>query len=80
MVVHASGILRVRILVDGAASLLFRKELFDFPVVRLNSNGELQILLCDIVPELEKWAQLDKMQSGVGFGGLASRDIPYRPS
>ncbi len=54
MVVHASGVLRVRILVDGATSFLFRKELFDFPVVRLDSYGELQILLCDIVPELKK--------------------------
>jgi hypothetical protein len=53
MMVHAPGILRIRILVDRRPTVLVREKFLDLPVVRLDSDGELKVLFCDVVPELE---------------------------
>lgn len=51
-VIHVSGILGIRILVDRSSGVLFWKEFFDFPVVGFDTDGELEIFFGDIIPEL----------------------------
>lgn len=50
--IHAPGILRVRVLIDGRSTVLLRKKFFDFPSIRFNAHRELEVLFGDIIPEL----------------------------
>lgn len=34
VMIHAPGILRVRVLIDGRSTVLLRKKFFDFPSIR----------------------------------------------
>jgi hypothetical protein len=56
VVIHASGVLRVRILIRRCASVIFRKKFLDFPAARLNSHRELEIFLGDVIPELNAFS------------------------
>lgn len=53
MVVHAAGILRVRIWIKRSPSIVILEQLLDFPVIRLDAYREFKIFLGDVVPELE---------------------------
>jgi hypothetical protein len=50
LLVHRRGVLGL--LVDGAALVLLWQELFDFPVVLLDTNGKLEVFASDRVPVL----------------------------
>ena len=50
--VRAAGVLRVRIVVVGCATILFRKQFLDFPVALFGADAEFEIFFCDGVPVL----------------------------
>ena len=50
LLVHRRGVLGL--LVDGAALVLLWQELFDFPVMLLDTNGEFEVFASDRVPVL----------------------------
>lgn len=63
MVIHASGVLRVRVLEARLSAVLLVEEFFHFPRVGLDADGKFQIFLGDVIPELQRSA----MPMTVGF-------------
>lgn len=53
VVVQAACVFGIVVLVDGLTPFFFRKQLFDLPSVRLDSDREFQVFCGDRVPELE---------------------------
>jgi hypothetical protein len=50
MIVHSTGVFGI--LVDSRSAVIFREELFDFPVVLLGADGEFEIFAGNGVPVL----------------------------
>jgi hypothetical protein len=53
VMIHAPGILRVRVLIYGRSTVLLRKKFFDLPGIGLNAHRELEVFFCDVIPELQ---------------------------
>lgn len=53
MVVHASGVLRVRVLEARLSAVLLGEEFFHLPCVGFDADGEFQVFLRDVIPELQ---------------------------
>lgn len=53
MVVHASSVVGVGVGEVSGSSIFLGEKLLDFPGVRLDAHRELEVLLCDRVPELK---------------------------
>lgn len=51
--VHAAGVLRVRIWIERSPSIVILEQLLDFPVIGLNAHREFKVFLGDVVPELK---------------------------
>lgn len=51
--VRATCILRSAVVIDGSPSVIFRKELLDFPIALLRADAEFKIFLGNGVPVLE---------------------------
>lgn len=62
--IHAPGILRVRVLIDGRSTVLLGKKFFDFPGIRFNAHRELEVFFCDVIPELQDRSTLLDVEKG----------------
>ena len=51
--VRAACILRNTIVINGTSSVIFREELFDFPISLLRADTEFEIFLGNGIPILE---------------------------
>ena len=72
LVIHAAGIFRIAVVIDGSPSVFLRQELFDFPISLFCANTEFKVFLRDGVPVL-----------GAALARLREQDHqgpPYRPS
>ena len=85
--IHARCVLRRIVVVDGRPALIFRQEFLDFPVVLLDADGKLEVLLGDRVPVLHvglasgssidgPWMHVTQRGGAVG----TVKDVPCRPS
>lgn len=65
MVVHAARILRVRVGKEGSrTTVLFGEKLLDFPGVRLNADGEFEVLDGNGIPVLDEHKRLVAKPAG----------------
>lgn len=72
--VRAACVLGSTVVIDGSPSVIFRKELFDFPIALLRSDAEFEIFLGNGVPVLD----LCKRYFGARFTPLVG--LPCKPS
>lgn len=51
-VIHAAGVFRVSLVIDGSSSVFVREKFLDFPIPLLGADTEFKIFLRDRIPIL----------------------------